>query len=270
MQGSSRAAARAARDAFGTSLDSGADLRILAEDLFGITAALDENAALRRALADPSREGPAKAELVRRLFSGRVSAAAGALLEMLVAQRWSAERDLSDTLESLAVEAVVASAERAGRADQVEDELFRFERIVAGNPALRDALTDRRADVRSKERVVARLLAGRASDETIRLARQAVLAPRGRRFDRVLEGYLAVAATRREELAATVTTAVDLDVRQRERLVAALSRHYGKPVHLNVVLDPSVVGGIRVQVGDDVVDGTILRRLEEARRHFGV
>ncbi len=268
MQGSSRAAATAAREAFHATLESGVDRGSLAEDLFGIVKALDDNATLRRALADPSRDGAAKADLVGRLFDGKVGPAAVDLLKALVAQRWSHERDLSDTAEHLAVETVVASAEANGRADQVEDELFRFERIVAGNPALRDALTDRRGDVHDKERVVVALLDGRATDEAIRLVRQAVLEPRGHRFDRVLEGYLAVASTRREQLAATVTTAVDLDVTQRDRLVAALASFYGKAVHLNVVVDPVVVGGIRVQIGDDVIDGTVLRRLEAARRHF--
>ena len=269
MQGSSRAAAVAGRTALRTALESGTDQTSLAEDLFGITAAIDDNAALRRALADPSREGAAKADLVGRLFDGKVSPVAVELLKTLASQRWATERDLADTVESLAVETAIARAEEAGRADQVEDELFRFERIVAGNVGLRDVLTDRRGDVHGKDEVVSRLLQGKASGETIRLVRQAVLAPRGRRFDRVLEAYLAIAATRRKQLAATVTTAVDLDATQRERLVTALATHYGTAVHLNVVLDPAVLGGIRVQIGDDVVDGTILRRLDTAKRHFG-
>ncbi len=268
MQGSSRAAALAGQDAFAAALDSGVDGATLAEDLFALTAVIDHNATLRRALADPSRDGSAKADLVSRLFDGKVSPAAVELLTVLASQRWSTERDLSDTVESLAVETVVASAETAGRADQLEDELFRFERIVAGNVALREALTDRRGDVQGKEQVVTALLEGKASDETVRLARQAVLAPRGRRFDRVLETYLAIAGMRRQQLAATVVSAIDLDATQRERLAAALSAHYGKDVHLNVIIDSAVIGGIRVQIGDDVVDGTILRRLEGARRHF--
>jgi F-type H+-transporting ATPase subunit delta len=254
----------------GSALGRDVDHGQLADDLFAITGALDGNIALRRAVADPSRDGESKAQLVERLFDGKVGADAIRVTTAVAAQRWSEERDLTDTLESLAVTAVVAGAERAGRADQLEDDLFRFERIVAGNAQLRDSLTDRRADPVAKERLVIELLDGRASEETVRLVRQAVRVPRGRRFDRVLDQYLAVVARRREQLSAIVTTAVDLDERQRERLAAALSSYYGgKDVHLNIVLDPSVLGGIRVQIGDDVVDGTILRRLDAAKRHFG-
>ncbi len=102
----------------------------------------------------------------------------------------------------------------------------------------------------------------------MRLARQAVLAPRGRKLDRTLELYLALAARRREQITAVVTTATDLGEQQRERLSAALQNIYGKPVLLQVVLDEQVLGGVRVQIGDEVVDGTVLRRLDEARRHI--
>ncbi len=190
------------------------------------------------------------------------------VLSELVAQRWSTERDLSDTVESLAVETVLASAEAGGRGDQVEDELFRFERIVAGNPALRDALVNRNVDPQRKADLVGRLLQGKVTAETARLARQSVLAPRGRKFDRTLELYLALAAKRREQLTAVVIAAVPLDETQRHRLAAALQGIYGKPVQLQLVIDEKVVGGIRVQIGDEVVDGTILRKLEGARRHF--
>ena len=268
MRGSSRAAAAAGQRAFQSALASGADWGTLAEDLFGITALIDGNATLRRAVADPSRDARAKRDLVARLFGGKVNQAAVDVLSELVAQRWSTERDLSDTVESLAVETVLASAEAGGRGDQVEDELFRFERIVAGNPGLRDALVNRNVDPQRKAELVGRLLQGKVTAETARLARQSVLAPRGRKFDRTLELYLALAAKRREQLTAVVIAAVPLDETQRHRLAAALQGIYGKPVQLQLVIDEKVVGGIRVQIGDEVVDGTILRKLEGARRHF--
>lgn len=268
MRGSSRAAEAAGRKVFQETLDSGADWSVLAEDLFGITKAVDGSATLRRALADPSREAEAKRGLVGQLFGGKVSQAAVGLLSELVAQRWSQERDLTDTVEDLAIESVLATAEAGGRIDAVEDELFRFERIVAGNPDLRDAVTNRNIDAGAKADLVGGLLEGKASAETIRLARQAVLAPRGRRLDRTLEHFLALAAKRREQLTAVVTSAVELDGPQRDRLASALEQIYGKPVQLQLVLDDKVVGGIRVQVGDEVVDGTVLRKLEGARRHI--
>jgi len=268
MHGSSRAAAAAGQRAFQSALSSGADWSTLAEDLFGITAVIDSSATLRRGLADPSRDADSKRQLVARLFGGKVSQAAVDLLSELVAQRWSTERDLSDTVESLAVETVLASAEAGGRSDQVEDELFRFERIVAGSPDLREALTDRNADRQAQADLVGRLLQGKVATETARLARQAVLAPRARRFDRTFRDYLALAAKRREQLTAVVTAAVNLDEAQRSRLASALQRIYGKPIQLHLVIDEKVVGGIRVRIGDDVVDGTVLRKLESARRHI--
>ena len=113
MQGSSRAAFAAGHDAFAAALGSGADGSALAEDLFGVTGALDSSASLRRALVDPSRDATAKRGLVETLFGPRASAPATGLLGALVSQRWADDRDLGDATESLAVEAVVASAEAA-------------------------------------------------------------------------------------------------------------------------------------------------------------
>jgi len=266
MRGSSRAAFAAGHDAFAAALGSGAFGSALAGDLFGVTAALDQSASLRRALVDPSRDAAAKRGLVEGLFGSRISAAAASVLNALVSQRWADDRDLGDATETLAVEALVASAEAGGRLDALEDDLFRFGRLVAADSGLRDALSAHGGDENVKVALVEALLHGKTSAETIRLTRQAAVSPRGRRFGRVLESYLAIAAKRRDQLTATVTAAVPLDDTQRQRLVQALSGIYNGPVQINIVLDPAVVGGIRVQVGDEVVDGTIVRRIQEAER----
>ncbi len=269
MQGASRAAAAAGQRVFDEIVAGGADTQRLGEDLFGVASAIDGSAALRRALTDPTREGSAKSALAYSVFGGKVEPRSAQLVATLMANRWSTERDLTDTIEDLAVQALVANADSRGSADQVEDELFRFERIVAGNPALRQAITDRNADPAARNELVARLLEGKAQPETLRLARQAVASPRGRRFDRVIESQLATIARRREQLAATVTSAVELDAGQRDRLAAALSTLYDRQVSLHAVIDPRVIGGLRVQIGDEVLDGTVLRKLEGARRHMG-
>ncbi len=268
MRGSSRGAFAAGQKALAGALDSGVDRATLADELFAVAGVVDGNATLRRALADPSREGADKRGLAQRVLGGKVSDAAVSVVGELAGQRWADERDLGDTIERFAVESVLAKAEQEGRVDDVEDQLFRFERLVAANPELRDALTNRQGDAQGKAQVVSTLLEGKVAPETLRLARQAVLAPRGSRLDRTLEGYLQVAAKRREQVTAVVTAATDLTDQQRQRLSDALQRIYSKPVQLQLVHDPDVIGGIRVQVGDEVVDGTVLRRLDHAKRHI--
>ena len=268
MQGPSRAALAAGKQALDQAMQAGADRDELAEGLFSATAVIDSSAALRRALTDPSRDPAARRGLVARLFGGKVAEATQRVLEELAGQRWSDARDLPEATEHLAVEAVAAAAADAGRLDSVEDELFRFGRIVAASPDLREALSARHRSARDRSALASRLLQEKVSPETHRLVTQLVRAPRGRRFDRALEHYLDIAAARRAQLTAIVTAAVPLDQDQRQRLAAALSAIYDRPVQVNVIVDPAVVGGIRIQVGDEVVDGTILNRLEEARRRM--
>ncbi len=267
MRGSSRSAVLEGRPAFESALTSG-DPAVLADELFAVTALLDDNPALRRGVSDPSREGEAKSALVTQLLGGKVSDGTLRVVASLASQRWAQDRDLTDTLERFAVEALLKGAEDNRAIDQVEDELFRFDRVVAGTPELRDALGNRLGDPAGKAELVRSLLEGKARPETVRLASQAVTAPRGRRFVRTIEEYLEIAAERRQQYTAVVTTAVDLTDEQRSRLAGALQRVYGKAVQLQVVHEEDVIGGIRVQIGDEVVDGTVLRRLDEAKRHL--
>jgi F-type H+-transporting ATPase subunit delta len=173
---------------------------------------------------------------------------------------------MTDALEDLGADAVLAAAEQEGRLDRVEDELFRFERLVAADQGLRDALINQDASTANKAALVSRLLDGKVAPEAVRLARQAVLAPRGRRFPQVIKEYLRLAARRREQLTAVVTSAIALDAAQHARLRAALSGLYGRPVFVTAVVNPELLGGVHVRIGDDVVDGTVARRLEDARR----
>jgi F-type H+-transporting ATPase subunit delta len=269
MQGSSRAAAVGSREAFVGALVAGADPSRLAEELFAVVALLDSNVTLRRAVADPSHDAARKTDLAERLFASRVGAEALAVLKGVVGQRWSSERDLSDTLERYAVEAVIVDAESSDSADQVEDELFRFERIVAADPDLRTALSDPSASVERRTALVGSLLQGRATPQTQVLARQAVAAPRGRRFDSTVREWLEIAATRREQQTATVISAVPLGESERARLAAGLSAISGGMVHVNTVVDPRVMGGVKVEIGDEVIDGTVIRKLDAARRAMG-
>lgn len=268
MQGASRTALAAVRASLGTALTGGADAGDTSRELFAVTDVLDGNVSVRRALTDPTHEGAARAGLVDRLFAGKVSDAVLGLLREVAQQRWSTDRDASDAVEHLAVSAAFAAADRRGVIDTVEEQLFRFERTVASDVDLRDAFMDRQRAGSDKASLVGTLLEGKAEAETVFLARRAAEHPRGRRYERVLAEFLAVAASVRQQLTAVVTAAAPLSDEHRERLGRALHDIYGREVMTNVVVDPSVVGGIRVQVGDEVIDGTILSRLEDVRRHL--
>lgn len=267
MQGTSRAALAASREALREAL-AGADGGGLGEELLALSGVVHGNAVLLRALGDPSREPQGRADLVERLFGGKVSSAAVAVTQVLARQRWGTQRDLGASLEALGVEALLSGAHSQGRLDQVEDELFRFGRIVGGSDELRAAVTDPAAPASSKDELVRELLEQRAAPETLRLARQAVATHRRRRFDSSIEEYLAIAARRQEQLTATVVSATPLDAPQVERLTRALAEEYGRAVRVNEVVDPAVLGGLRVEIGDEVIDGTIRSRLDEARRRL--
>lgn len=269
LQGVSRASLASARETLDTLVRSGdVDLLAVADRLFAVTAVLDREIRLRRALTDPARSGDARAELARAVFGAWLTGPALDLCVWLVHTSWSGSRDLAAATEILGAEAVVATADEAGRLDALEDELFRVGRVVAASPQLRTALSDHAAPAEARVALIEGLLVGKVSQETLRLVRQAVAQPRGRRFDRTIEIYGEVAADRRSRMVALVTAAVPLTEEQRERLVSVLVRMYGHGVHLNVEIDPDLVGGLRVEIGDEVIDGSVATRLDDARRQL--
>lgn len=252
----------------GDGAPSADDLRGLGDELFAVSDLLDDNIALRRALSDPSRSADDRAGLASSLLSGQVSGPAVGVVSELARSRWSSPRDLVDASEALAAHAVVAAADGAGRLDALEDDVFRFRRIVDGDVGLRVALTDRGVDPARKDALLQQLVGERVSPESLLLIRRAFIAPHGRSFDRVLDGFGEIAAARRDRLVARVTSAAPLTEDEQARLVQALGRVYGREPHLDLDVQPDVVGGLRVEVGDEVVDGTVASRLAEARRRL--
>jgi F-type H+-transporting ATPase subunit delta len=172
---------------------------------------------------------------------------------------------LADAVDLLATEAELALAERAGALDQVEDDLFRFGRIVAAQPDLAAGLSER-IPAAPRTSLVDSLLAGKASPSALRLIHRLVAAPRGRSVIGGLEELSRIAAEHRQRLTALVTAAVALTEAQRERLAGILARSYGREVRLHVELDEELIGGLVVRIGDDIVDGSIAGRLAEAAR----
>jgi F-type H+-transporting ATPase subunit delta len=269
MNGASREALAAARERLDALTDStSADAGRLADELAAVTALLDREVGLRRVLTDPAQAGEAKAALAQRLLGSQVGGQTVDLVSGMVRTRWSQTRDLVDALEELAETADLTAAQKAGALDDVEDELFRFGRIVTSNTELRAALTDRAATTAAKIELLHRLLGGRAAATTERLVTRLVTAPRGRSLESGLESLSKLAAARRDRLVAVVTSAVPLSDAQKQRLGAALAKLYGHKMHLNIDVDPEVLGGIRVQVGDEIINGSIADRIEDAGRRL--
>ncbi|MFI5802182.1 F0F1 ATP synthase subunit delta [Streptomyces sp. NPDC051561] len=269
MNGASREALGNARESLDALTDtSSVDATTLAGDLAAVTALLDREVSLRRVLTDPSQSGEAKAELAGRLLDGQVSGPAADLVKGMVRARWSQSRDLVDAAEELANTADLTAAQQTGKLDNVEDELFRFGRIVSSNTALRSALTDKSATTAAKSELLRSLLGGKAELVTERLVARLVTQPRGRSLEAGLESLSKLAAERRSRMVAEVTSAVPLTDQQKQRLGAALAKIYGREMHLNLDVEPEVLGGIQIRVGDEVINGTVAERLDEVSRRM--
>jgi F-type H+-transporting ATPase subunit delta len=269
MQGASRAALAAATERYEeriAGLPDGAGSAEVSDGLYAAAALLDREPSLRRALTDPASSPASRRQLVERLLGEQLPPLPVQVLQDVVEQAWSSPADLRDAVEQLAASAALRAAEGSGELDDVEDELFRFGRLLDREPALRAALTDPALPAERKSALVRDLLGGKARDTTIRLVEVSVNRRRGRSLEDVLDELSTLAARRRERYMAHVRAAVALDAQQEQRLQAALTRIYGREVQLQMDVDPTVVGGVQVRIGDEVLDGSITRKLESARR----
>lgn len=235
----------------------------VADDLFSAARTFRSEGTLRRFVTDQSLEGDARSGLIGDLFSGKVDAASLELLTRAAGLRWTKGRDLADVLEHLGV---IATARSAGlQGETLVNELFAVRQLVNDNDDLRNVLSDPQRTQADKAGLIESLLSGKVLPATVQLVRQA-LSGSYRTITVALEDYEKTAADVQGEGVATVRVARALSEADEQRLAGALSRQYGRPVHLNIVVDPEVLGGIRVDIGDDVIDGTVSSRLDDARR----
>ena len=267
FRGASAEAYAALTDALPGVLGGGADATQVGADLFSVAEVLRREPTLRRVATDVSVDAAAKVGLVNEVFAGKVSPAAGTLVADAVARRWTQPRDLALALEELSVLVTVESA--GSDSERLSSELFALAQVLETSPELRSALSDPARSVEDKRSLVDGLLQGKALATTIALARQA-LAGTHRNAGVAISTYQQIAAQAHGRKVATVTVAQALTVADQDRLAAALRRQYDREIQLNVVVDPSVIGGVRVEIGDDVIDGTVVNRLDDARRKLAV
>jgi F-type H+-transporting ATPase subunit delta len=217
---------------------------------------------LRSALVDPSADAAAKATLVSAIFSGAMTPTALELLQAAAAARWSNHTDLLAGIEDLGLRVIAASATVPG---QVAEELFAFGKTVSSNGELELALASKLGSTAAKVNVVDSLLVGKVSEQTLAIVRHLVQQPRGRRIGELLRYAASVVADQSNTSIATITSASALAPEQVERLRASLTARYGRQLTINEVVDPAIVGGVRVQIGDDIIDGSIATRLKDLR-----
>ena len=237
----------------------------LSTQLFFASDVFAKNTSLRRAFADPSRDGAAKSALVKDLFGKSLGAPAVALLSSVSTLRWSAGGDIVHVLEQLAVEAEASAANIAGELDAVEDQVFEISRTIAENFELRKALVGS-GTPEAKSALVTELLAKKASSSTTKLVVALIANLRGRSIEAGFADYLFGLANRRNRLIALVRVASAISTEQKSRLAAAIEKQVGQPISINIQIDPSIIGGVSIKFADDLVDGSISNRLASAGR----
>ena len=232
-----------------------------AGELFTVARLVGESGQLSGALADPAAPDGLREKLVASVFAG-TSDATRQIVSAAVAQRWSDAEGLVAGIEELAIRAAATAAPEV----DIEGELFSFLRVIAGNAELELALGGRLGDDSAKGALVEKLLGGKASAPTVLIVSSLVRQPRGRRVRQLLNRAMKIVSAQGGRIVATVHTASPLSAAQRTRLGDALAARYDGQVSINEVIDPTVVGGLRVQVADDVIDGSISARLADLRQ----
>jgi F-type H+-transporting ATPase subunit delta len=261
-----RGASAEARAELASKVGSGTleDTAKLGDQLLAVAGVLRSEPALRRVFTDGSVEGEAKAGLAASVFGGKVGDPTLALVKEAVQQRWTSSRDLAGVLEELGIQALVRSAGAQG--PRVSDELFAVGQLIDANPDLRDVLSDPARTPDDKAALLSSVLDGKVLDSTLRLVGQAVRSSEP--FGRALDTIQRVAADVQDELLAVVHTARPLGTTEITRLTQALGKAYAATVHLHVVEDKDLIGGLRVEIGDDVIDGSVASKLDNARRRI--
>ncbi|UMB71073.1 F0F1 ATP synthase subunit B/delta [Mycobacterium paraterrae] len=270
MRSASRLALTSLLDKFDELADGLDDdgLSTLADDLTSIAVLLNRETVVTRYLTQPSEDATPRVRLIERLVSDKVSQPALDVTKTAVSQRWSAEGDLVDAIEMAGRQALLIRADKAGQLDEVEEQLFRFSRILDTQPRLAILLGDYETPADARVQLLRNVLgtAGAGVNEiTTDLLAKTVQLLRGRPAEEAVQELAKVAVARRGEIVAQVSAAAELSDAQHTRLTEVLSRIYGHPVTAQISTDPELLGGLAISVGDEIIDGTLSSRLAAAQ-----
>ncbi len=267
-----RAASRRALDAlleteqsvFGGRV-SAKTLAELADELYAVAGVLVAQPRLRRTVGDPATAAQRRTDLVEQLFADKVAKQTLEIVKAAASERWSSPWDLTDAIEGSGDNALFAAAEKDHSFDTVEDELFRFERILENEGETTALLDEVAVDPSRRIGLLDSLVKDKVSAATLALLHHAVVSPRKRSIVLAIDDLLENAAKRKERTVARVISAVELSDAQVQRLTAALRDIYDREISVRTAIDPDVRGGLVVRVGDEVIDGSVATRLATAR-----
>lgn len=237
----------------------------VAEQLFAVADTIDSSNQLIRLLSDGGQAQDVKFSAVRHLLRERVCQEVLAIVLDAVAHRWAEQADLVEALERVGVIALLSLAEKEGDLDAVEDELFQLYRAIDSSRELAFALDDARRGGEERIAIIHRLIDGDASHVTRLLAERAVAHRGDRRPAQRILDLAEIASERRQRILAVVTSARPLTEQQLGRVSGILERIYGRAVQINTQVEDGLVGGLRISVGDDLYDASVLARVLEAR-----
>jgi F-type H+-transporting ATPase subunit delta len=233
-----------------------------AEELFGAGRAIGQSTQLRATLSNPALQSAEKAKLVAGVFGKKLSKEASTILDGIVSQRWSSQSDLVAAIEDIAIRVAALSG---GKSTSVEGEIFTFARAVASDADLELALGSKLGDPDAKATLAANLLGKKASPQTVVIITSLVAQPRGRRIGALMAHAASVVADQSGASVANVTSASPLSAETVKSLAKTLGAQYGREMYVNAQVDASLIGGVRVQVGADVIDGSVASRLTQLK-----
>jgi ATP synthase F0 subunit b/ATP synthase F1 delta subunit len=243
-------------------------LSTLSSELVAVAKMLDREIVVTRYLTVPAEDAAPRVRLIERLVSGKVGDATLDVLRLAVSERWSVNSDLVDAIEHVSRQALLEVAEREDSVDEVEDQLFRFARVLDAQPRLAILLGDYAAPAEGRVGLLRKVLesaSGSVSPVALALLNQTVELLRGEPAEEAMKFLAEVAVARRGEIVAQVSAAAELSDSQRTRLTDVLSRIYSHPVSVQLEIDPELLGGLSIAVADEVIDGTLSSRLAAAQ-----
>jgi ATP synthase F0 subunit b/ATP synthase F1 delta subunit len=246
-------------------------LSTLADELTSVAALFERESVVTRYLTLPAEDASPRVRMIERLVSDKVGQPALEVLKAAVSQRWSTSNDLVDAVELVLRNALLTRAEHAGSMDEVEDQLFWFSRIVDAQPRLSILLGDYEAPADSRVRLLRDVLESASTTVNpiaVELLSKTVELLRGQPAEEAVLTLAEVAVARRGEVVAHVSAATELSDAQQKRMTQVLSRIYGHPVTVQMQIDPELLGGLAISVGDEIIDGTLSSRLAAAQTHL--